>query len=73
MNTVPIRTVAEACYVVASAIVTYAITRLAMWGYPQGRDTIWIVGMVSIVAVVTLGIKPLLTAWAVDHPANGDG
>ena len=28
------RTLAEACYMVASAIVTYLITATAAWGYP---------------------------------------
>ena len=35
------RTLAEACYMIASAIVTYLITAMAAWGYPQGAATIW--------------------------------
>jgi len=69
----PIRTIAEFCYIIASAAVTCAITRLAMWGYPQGADTIWVVGMVSIVLVIALGAKPLMTAWAAERTARDHG
>ena len=68
----PIRTIAELCYVIASTVVTYAITRLAMWGYPQGRHTIWLVGLGSMAAVFLLGLKPLWTAWNRDKTAQHD-
>ena len=63
----PIRTIAETCYLLASAGVTWAITRLAMWGYPQGRDTIWTVGLVSTVIVALMGVRPLMVAWRADR------
>lgn len=66
----PIRTIAEAVYIIASAGVTYAVTLLAMWGYPQGRHTIWIVGLVSTAIVALMGVKPLIDAWKIERGAR---
>lgn len=69
----PVRTIAELTYVVTSAVVAYAATRLAIWGYPQGGDTIRIVGLVSTGIVILMGVKPLATAWIADHGAQNHG
>ena len=54
------RTLAEACYMVASAIVTYLITATAAWGYPQGASTIWPIGLVSMALVICFVYTPYL-------------
>jgi len=61
------RTLAEACYMVASAIVTYLITSLAAWGYPQGKETIWPIGLVAMAFVIAFGFKPFLDSWRADR------
>ncbi|MGN6817367.1 MAG: hypothetical protein ACTHJR_01705 [Sphingomonas sp.] len=66
------RTLAEACYMVASAIVTYLITAMAAWGYPQGGDTIWPIGLVSTAFVVGFGFKPFLLSWRADRAGRRD-
>ena len=66
------RTLAEACYMVASAIVTYLITAMAGWGYPQGGETIWPIGLVSTAFVVGFGFKPFLLSWRADRAGRRD-
>ena len=61
------RTIAEFCYMVASAVVTWFVTWAAAWGYPQGADTIWPIGWLSIAAVVALGFKPFWDSWRADR------
>jgi hypothetical protein len=65
------RTLAEACYMVASAIMTYLITAMAAWGYPQGSATIWPIGLVAIAFVIGFGLKPFLVSWREDHIGRG--
>ena len=67
------RTLAEACYMVASAIVTYLITATAAWGYPQGAATIWPIGLVSMAFVIAFGVKPFLLSWRADRGGRRDG
>ena len=57
---------------VASAIVTWLITAMAAWGYPQGEETIWPIGLVSMAFVLGFGLKPLVTSWRADR-AGHDG
>jgi len=57
---------------VASAIVTYLITAMAAWGYPQGGDTIWPIGLVSTAFVVGFGFKPFLLSWRADRAGRHD-
>ena len=66
------RTLAEACYMVASAIVTYLITATAAWGYPQGASTIWPIGLVSMAFVICFGFKPFLISWNADRSGRRD-
>lgn len=66
------RTLAEACYMVASAIVTYLITATAAWGYPQGGAAIWPIGLVATVFVIGFGFKPLLISWRADRTGRRD-
>ena len=64
------RTIAELCYLVASALVTYLITAMAAWGYPWGRDTIWPVGLVSMAFVIGFAFKPFLDSWRADRAGS---
>lgn len=66
------RTLAEACYMVASAIVTYLITATAAWGYPQGAATIWPIGLVAMAFVIGFGFKPFLASWRADRGGRSD-
>ena len=66
------RTLAEACYMVASAIVTYLITAMAAWGYPQGGATIWPIGLIAMAFVIGFGFKPFLISWRADHTQRPD-
>ncbi len=66
------RTLAEACYMVASAIVTYLITAMAAWGYPQGAATIWPIGLVSTAFVIGFGLKPFLVSLRADRAGRHD-
>lgn len=66
------RTLAEACYMVASAIVTYLITATAAWGYPQGAATIWPIGLVAMAFVIAFGVKPFLLSWRADRGGRRD-
>ena len=50
-------TVAEFCYMIASAAVTWFVAWGAAWSYPQGADTIWLVGAATLVAVGVLGAR----------------
>ena len=59
-------TIAEFCYMLASAGVTYLIAWGAAWSYPQGAATIWPIGWVSIAIVVMLGFKPFWDSWRID-------
>ncbi|MEO5492958.1 MAG: hypothetical protein ABIR08_02905 [Sphingomonas sp.] len=61
------RTIAEFCYMLASAGVTYLIAWGAAWSYPQGAATIWPVGWVSIAVVVALGFDPFWRSWRTDR------
>jgi hypothetical protein len=65
-------TLAEACYMVASAVVTYLITAMAAWGYPQGGATIWPIGLVAMAFVIGFGFKPFLVSWRADHAGRRD-
>ena len=67
-----LRTFAEACYMVASAIVTYLITAMAAWGYPQGGATIWPIGLVAMAFVIGFGFRPFLVSWRADHAGRRD-
>jgi hypothetical protein len=72
----PFRTIAEFFYIVVSAVGTFGVTWAAVWGYPQGGDVIWPVGLTSMVIVLLMGIKPLMLAWAKDRAtleARADG
>jgi hypothetical protein len=60
------RTIAEFCYMLASAGVTYLIAWGAAWSYPQGVHTIWPIGWVSIAIVAALGFKPFWDSWRID-------
>ena len=60
------RTIAEFCYMLASAGVTYLIAWGAAWSYPQGAATIWPIGWVSIAIVAALGFKPFWDSWRID-------
>jgi len=60
------RTIAEFCYMLASAGVTWLIAWGAAWSYPQGADTIWPIGWVSIAIVAVLGFKPFWDSWRID-------
>ena len=66
------RTIAEFCYMVASAVVTWLVAWGAAWSYPQGAATIWPIGWVSIAFVVGLGFKPFLDSWRADRAAARD-
>lgn len=66
------RTLAEACYMVASAIVTYLITTMAAWGYPQGKTTIWPIGLVAMAFVIGFGFKPFVESWRADRAQRPD-
>ena len=66
------RTLAEACYMVASAIVTYLITATAAWGYPQGAATIWPIGLIAMAFVIAFGVKPFLLSWRADRDGRRD-
>ena len=57
---------------VASAIVTYLITAMAAWGYPQGGATIWPIGLVAMAFVIGFGFKPFLVSWRADHARRRD-
>lgn len=59
-------TVAEFCYMLASAVVTWFVAWGAAWSYPQGAATIWPIGWVSIAFVVGLGFKPFWDSWQAD-------
>ena len=61
------RTIAEFCYMLASAAVTWFITWGAAWSYPHGADTIWLVGWASVAIVAALGFKPFWESWAADR------
>jgi hypothetical protein len=63
----PLRTIAEFIYIVVSAAATFGVTWAAAWGYPQGGEVIWPVGLGSMVIVVAMGIRPLMLAWAKDR------
>jgi hypothetical protein len=65
----PLRTIAEFFYIVVSTVGTFGVTWAAAWGYPQGREVIWPVGLGSMLIVVVMGIKPLMLAWAKDRAA----
>jgi hypothetical protein len=72
----PFRTIAEFIYIVVSAVGTYGVTWAAAWGYPQGGDVIWPVGLISMTIVILMGVKPLMLAWAKDRAtleARADG
>ena len=72
----PFRTIAEFFYIVASAAATYGVTWAAAWGYPQGGEVIWPIGLTAMALVVLMGIKPLMVAWASDRAklvASADG
>ena len=60
-------TVAEFCYMLASAAVTWFVAWGAAWSYPQGAGTIWPIGWVSIACVVGLGFKPFWDSWRTDR------
>lgn len=60
-------TIAEFCYMVASAVVTWLVAWCAAWSYPQGADTIWPIAWVSITFVVGLGFKPFWDSWTADR------
>ena len=64
------RTIAEFCYMLASAAVTWLITAVAAWGYPQGRDTIWPIGLISIAFVTGFAFKPFLDSVRADKAAD---
>jgi|GEM_PF-1255412 len=66
------RTIAEFCYMLASAGVTYLIAWGAAWSYPQGAHTIWPVGWVSVAVVAALGFKPFLDSWRRDRTRAGE-
>ncbi len=55
---------------VASAIVTYLITAMAAWGYPQGKATIWPIGLVSMAFVIGFALKPLIDSLRADRAAR---
>jgi len=57
---------------IASAIVTYLITAMAAWGYPQGGATIWPIGLVAMAFVIGFGFKPFLVSWRADHVGRRD-
>ena len=67
------RTIAEFCYMLASAGVTYLIAWGAAWAYPQGAATIWPIGWVSVGVVVALGFKPFWGSWRADRLRAGQG
>jgi len=57
---------------VASAIVTCLITATAAWGYPQGAETIWPIGLISMAFVIAFGFKPFLISWRADRSGRRD-
>ena len=63
----PWRTLAELLYVAVSVAATYGVTWAAVWGYPQGGEVIWPVGIGSMMIVVAMGIQPLMRAWDRDR------
>ena len=60
-------TVAEFCYMLASAGVTWLVAWAAAWSYPHGADTIWPIGWVSIAFVVGMGFKPFWDSCTADR------
>ncbi len=66
------KTLAELGYMAASAAVTLMITKFAAWGYPQGQDAIWPVGLVSTAFVTGFALKPFLESLRADRAGRGD-
>ena len=66
------RTAAELAYMLASAAVTWMITAIAAWGYPQGSDAIWPVGLVSMAFVSGFAFKPFLDSVRADRKQRPD-
>jgi hypothetical protein len=64
------RTIAEICYTVTSGAVTWFVVWGAAWGYPQGRQVIWPVGLVALAFVIGMGIKPIVDSWRADRAAG---
>lgn len=65
------RTGAEALYTATAALVIAAAFRGAAWAYPQGRETIWTIGLVAIAAVMGMAWPQLRDAWRADREGPG--
>lgn len=65
------RTIAEFCYMLASACVTYLMAWGGAWAYPQGSATIWPIGYVSVAVVLALGFKAFWDSWRADRLRGG--
>lgn len=63
-------TLTEVLHIAAGLALTALIFKGAAWAYPLGRDTIYVVGWLTALAVVLMGIGPLRRALSADR-ANG--
>ncbi len=63
----PRRTLIELLHLAAGLAATAVIARTAAWAYPQGRETLYIVGWCSAVVVLAMAFGPLRRAWYADR------
>lgn len=68
------RVLIEVIHILVGLFAALLIAALSAWAYPLGRDDIWLVTYVMMVAVVVMGIGPVRRALAADRAAlNRDG
>ncbi|WP_033921135.1 hypothetical protein [Sphingomonas sp. 37zxx] len=57
-----VRVLIELGYVLLGLGAAVAIGATAEWAYPIGRDNIWLVTYAAMVAVVLMGVRPIVRA-----------
>ena len=62
----PRNTLIELIHIGAGIAATVAVTKLAVWAYPLGRETIWWVGAAMVVVVTAMGVGSLRRAMVLD-------
>ena len=63
----PRHTLIELIHIAAGIAATVAVTKIAAWAYPLGRETIWWVGAAMVVLVTAMGVGALRRAVGLDH------
>ena len=57
----------ELVHIAAGIAATLALTKVAAWAYPWGRETIWWVGAAMVLVVTVMWVGALRRAGVLEH------